>query len=76
MTFDTQKLIISLYATFVFFIISHEKTYSITKSIVDIVKSKAPFITSQMVHTLVFLLIVYMMMNVQLPGVEKKTDEE
>lgn len=76
MTFDTQKLIISLYATLVFFMISHEKTYSLTKSLVKTIKSKVPLITGHMVHTLVFLIIVYIMMNVQLPGVEKKNDEE
>jgi preprotein translocase subunit SecY len=76
MTFDTQKLIISLYAALVFFIISHEKTYGLTKSVVDIIQSKAPIINAHMVHTIVFLLIIYIMMNVQLPGIEKKTEEE
>ena len=75
MTFDNQKLIISFYAALVFFVISHEKTYSLTSSLVQTIQSKAPYVTAHMVHTLVFLIIIFAMMNTQLPGVEKSDEE-
>jgi len=76
MTFNKQKLIISFYAALVFFVISHEKTYSLTSSVVQTIQTKIPFLTAQMVHTLVFLVIIYIMMQVDLPGVDEKNKEE